>query len=1202
MEYLLLALMYLAVFGWLIVLPFVVFSLWGRVNVMEERIGRLQKQAGLRTEPTREPPAIPVTTTMSYEAPQVRAAAKSLAEVPLMELLAPRASHNEAAQATKRVEPETVSVTEALLDEKRARDAAVVDDRVDITVQANGGDSRIEATKTDDGSREERTGRSAHPTVATQADSREESSTLEEILAGKWLTWIGALAVIIGAGFGFKYAVDNGWLDPSRRVILGLIVGAGSFVGGAFAMRRDYRFLGQGLTGAAMGVLYMSCFAAHEWYGLVPYSVAFFGMTLTTAIGLAYAARFDSQPTAFLGLLGGFLTPVMLQGQGDPFGVLFPYLLMLDAGVLWVAGRRRWLGVQNLAFIATCLSWYIWLDAYQHFNPVTFHQVGPFWPALAFLTAFFVEFAAMGVIFNIVRQQPAKSGDFFLLLATPVAFFGTVYGLTYQVFPFWQGLLALGMTVIYGYLTVLCAQLNPSGKSVAAALAGLAGTFLIIAAPLQFTGHWVTIAWIAESVLLVEIGLKFREKTLTLTGLALLAKVQIILLIYALATFADPVGFQTAFVRKELHLINSPAALVTSWTNIFNGRSFSYLVDVLGLGWLAWSCRRRAKAGQSDDLFGMKSRDLELWLTAGVPLIALMLAITETFVWGMLRQWHGLTILSGFTMWAALAGVALIAWSVCIRPRLLERLGWFLFVLMSGALLLNLGWTSVGIMERGIDDANWVAHWWLFHPRGFGFLSVFVAGVLTALIYKVAGRESEDPLTLTLSPEDGGEGTRLRDERVSLDVLFGGGAFVLGLVMVLLETFAWGKTHGWAGGSILNAFVVWVSLFGAGLAVWRFVRRSVGLDGLLVTTFVLLGSFLALDSIVTLNRTQHEQSVTPVAEAVGSGSATDAAVEWWLLNPRGLSFLLAIGAAVLTAWLERRLRLTRTNANEPLGKAMTRGEQFGLMACCVGLAVVLLETTAWGLPHRWLEDTLASSLALGTAPFALGLAVWAAWYRRRVLNGAVASVFVVLGICLFVSGITALDGCSTIVAGFTGEAVVRLWLLHPRGAAFVISIAAAGIASAFYLRASGNHGAHRLAAGPDRDAFEFDTDALLYSQSLGVSAWLAGLALFTIEAMAQGAARHWLTETSLAITLSWTAYALGTLVAGIYWRSGTVRVLALSVFLLTVAKVFLFDIWHLNTVIRFFAFGSLGVTLLLVSFLYRHYRERIRSWIAPTEE
>ena len=125
-----------------------------------------------------------------------------------MELLAPRPSHSEASHATKRVEPETASVTEALLNEKRERDAAVVPDPTRIV----------------GGGREERTGRSAHPTS-------EESSTLEEILAGKWLTWVGALAVIIGAGFGFKYAVDNGWLDPSRRVILGLIVGACSFAG-----------------------------------------------------------------------------------------------------------------------------------------------------------------------------------------------------------------------------------------------------------------------------------------------------------------------------------------------------------------------------------------------------------------------------------------------------------------------------------------------------------------------------------------------------------------------------------------------------------------------------------------------------------------------------------------------------------------------------------------------------------------------------------------------------------------------------------------------------------------------------------------------------------------------------------------------------------------------------------------------------------
>ena len=105
--------------------------------------------------------------------------------------------------------------------------------------------------------------------------------------------------------------------------------------------------------------------------------------------------------------------------------------------------------------------------------------------------------------------------------------------------------------------------------------------------------------------------------------------------------------------------------------------------------------------------------------------------------------------------------------------------------------------------------------------------------------------------------------------------------------------------------------------------------------------------------------------------------------------------------------------------------------------------------------------------------------------------------------------------------------------------------------------------------------------------------------MFTLEVYAQGTSRDWRTTTSLGITLVWTIYATLTLMAGIYWRSGWLRVFSLGLFVLTVVKVFLFDVWLLETAIRVFAFISLGVALLLVSFLYRRYRDRIRSWMAP---
>jgi len=54
------------------------------------------------------------------------------------------------------------------------------------------------------------------------------------------------------------------------------------------------------------------------------------------------AVRLDAQVVAILGLLGGFLTPVLLStGQDHPLG-LFSYIALLDAGLIAVVARKRW--------------------------------------------------------------------------------------------------------------------------------------------------------------------------------------------------------------------------------------------------------------------------------------------------------------------------------------------------------------------------------------------------------------------------------------------------------------------------------------------------------------------------------------------------------------------------------------------------------------------------------------------------------------------------------------------------------------------------------------------------------------------------------------------------------------------------------------------------------------------------------------------
>ena len=60
-------------------------------------------------------------------------------------------------------------------------------------------------------------------------------------------------------------------------------------------------------------------------------------MALITTTAFLLAVRLNALVVAILGMLGGFLTPILLStGQDNPLG-LFGYIAILDAGLIVVA-------------------------------------------------------------------------------------------------------------------------------------------------------------------------------------------------------------------------------------------------------------------------------------------------------------------------------------------------------------------------------------------------------------------------------------------------------------------------------------------------------------------------------------------------------------------------------------------------------------------------------------------------------------------------------------------------------------------------------------------------------------------------------------------------------------------------------------------------------------------------------------------------
>ncbi|MGZ6988748.1 MAG: DUF2339 domain-containing protein, partial [Thermoanaerobaculia bacterium] len=205
--------------------------------------------------------------------------------------------------------------------------------------------------------REGAEGPSLSPPLAPPAAAR-PAVDWESFVGVKLFSWIAGVFLTIGAVLFLRYSIDHGWLSPPVQMAIGLLAGIGLLVACELRAARRYAVTANALDAAGLAILFATVFAGHvRWHlvGLVP---AFLLMGVIAALAVALAMRRDSLFIAALGLLGGFATPALLStGENRPVE-LFSYLLILNAGLAWVALRKRWilLSIASLVF-TTCYQW-----------------------------------------------------------------------------------------------------------------------------------------------------------------------------------------------------------------------------------------------------------------------------------------------------------------------------------------------------------------------------------------------------------------------------------------------------------------------------------------------------------------------------------------------------------------------------------------------------------------------------------------------------------------------------------------------------------------------------------------------------------------------------------------------------------------------------------------------------------------------------
>jgi uncharacterized membrane protein len=86
---------------------------------------------------------------------------------------------------------------------------------------------------------------------------------------------------------------------------------------------------------------------------------------------------------------------------------------------------------------------------------------------------------------------------------------------------------------------------------------------------------------------------------------------------------------------------------------------------------------------------------------------------------------------------------------------------------------------------------------------------------------------------------------------------------------------------------------------------------------------------------------------------------------------------------------------------------------------------------------------------------------------------------------------------------------------------------------------------------------------------------------------------HYSQSYKLGLSILWGIYALILIILGIWKKKRHLRIGAIALFMVTLIKLFLYDISHLGTIQKTIIFISLGILLLIISFLYIKYRNII---------
>lgn len=413
--------------------------------------------------------------------------------------------------------------------------------------------------------------------VLVGEEYRPHGVTAEYAVASVWLLRVGIVAVVTGVGFFLMLPIEGSAIGKEARIAVSMTVGLAMLGAGLALLHKKYHEMGQGFFGGGIVTLYLSGFASSPLYEVLPVWAAYGIMTLVTVAAGIVAVKSDSLLIAIMGIVGGYVTPILLSTGAGNLPLLYGYILLLSLGVLGVAHRKQWHLMNYLAFVFTYILFFLSMGRYS--------PVKDFGVAMTFLSLFFVIHSSIVYAYTILSAKRSTVLDVIHAVVNALLFSGTAYFLIREAHgrPY-PALMSVSLAVFYIAHVWAFIRRKLIDRTLLVTLLALAGVFVVWTMPLVFEKETLTISFSLLALMFVWLGQRMGSNLLQNMGYGVYAFV-----FFRLLVLDTPHNF--------LHLPGVSVPMAEYWKGMVD-RLWTFGTSIGSVAAAFWLQRRQLAADE----------------------------------------------------------------------------------------------------------------------------------------------------------------------------------------------------------------------------------------------------------------------------------------------------------------------------------------------------------------------------------------------------------------------------------------------------------------------------------------------------------------------------------------------------------------------------------------------------------------------------